>query len=234
LINCAAYTAVDKAEIDKEIAKQLNTYAVENLAKVAQMKDIFIIHISTDYVFDGRGYKPYQEYDETNPLSVYGSTKQAGEQALLASGCRAVIIRTSWLYSEYGANFVKTMLHLGSEREELKVVSDQIGTPTYAHDLAEAIMQIILQNEKVQRTEIYHYSNEGVASWYDFAIEIMRSGRRKCRALPIPTEQYPTPAQRPYYSVLDKRKIKSQFPIIISYWKDSLKVCIKNILNETE
>jgi dTDP-4-dehydrorhamnose reductase len=231
LINCAAYTAVDKAEQEKELAMRLNALAVDNLAKIAKKNAIFMIHISTDYVFDGKGYKPYLEEDKTCPLSVYGLTKRTGEKAILSSGCRAAIIRTSWLYSEYGVNFVKTMLRLAKDQKQLNVVSDQTGTPTYAHDLATTIMQIISQNEKIQQAEIYHYSNEGIASWYDFAVEIMSLGKLTCGIIPISTEQYPRPAIRPYYSVLDKQKIKSHFKITIPYWRDSLEVCLKNILN---
>jgi dTDP-4-dehydrorhamnose reductase len=230
-INCAAYTAVDKAEQEKDVAMQLNALAVGNLAEIAKKNAIFMIHISTDYVFDGKGYKPYREDDKTGPLSVYGLTKRRGEEVILLSGCRAAIIRTSWLYSEYGVNFVKNMLHLGKERQQLTVVSDQTGTPTYAHDLAETIMQIILQNTKIQQAEIYHYSNEGIASWYDFAIEIMSLGKLTSNIIPISTEQYPTPATRPYYSVLDKQKIKSHFEISIPHWKKSLEACMMNILN---
>jgi dTDP-4-dehydrorhamnose reductase len=230
-INCAAYTAVDKAEQEKDLAMQLNALAVDNLATIANKNEILLIHISTDYVFDGKGYKPYREEDKTCPVSIYGQTKRKGEEVVLSSGCRAVIIRTSWLYSEYGTNFVQTMLRLGRERKQLTVVSDQIGTPTYAHDLAMAMITIIKQNEKIHQTEIYHYSNEGVGSWYDFAIEIMRLGKQTCTLLPISTEDYPTPALRPYYSVLSKLKIKSHFALTIPYWKDSLEICIKNILN---
>ncbi len=233
-INCAAYTAVDKAESEGELAMQLNVHAVANLAEIATENNILMIHVSTDYVFDGKGYKPYKEDDKTNPVSVYGLSKWKGEQAVMASQCRAAIIRTSWLYSEYGNNFVKTMLRLGSECEQLTVVSDQIGSPTYAHDLAEAIMQVIGQNEKIQKQEIYHFSNEGVASWYDFALEIMQIGKIPCNVLPIATEQYPTPARRPYYSVLDKRKIKSRFSVTIPHWKSSLEVCMKNMFTGTE
>ncbi|MDR1459737.1 MAG: dTDP-4-dehydrorhamnose reductase [Bacteroidales bacterium] len=233
-INCAAYTAVDRAETEKEQAMRLNARAVENLATIAAKNNIFMVHISTDYVFNGKGYKPYKEEDETDPVSVYGLTKRMGEQSILASECRAVIIRTSWLYSEYGTNFVKTMLRLGKEREELKVVSDQTGSPTYARDLAETIMYILLQNRKIHQTEIYHYSNEGVVSWYDFATEIMRLGKLDCAVLPISTEQYPTAASRPHYSVFDKQKIKSHFAITIPYWRDSLESCIKNILRTDE
>ncbi|MDR2407875.1 MAG: dTDP-4-dehydrorhamnose reductase [Bacteroidales bacterium] len=230
-INCAAYTAVDKAEQEKELAMRLNAHAVDNLARIAKKNAIFMIHISTDYVFDGKGYKPYFEDDKTCPLSVYGLTKRVGEEVILSSGCRAAIIRTSWLYSEHGVNFVKTMLRLAEVRQQLNVVSDQTGTPTYAHDLAKTIMQIILQNEKVQQPEIYHYSNEGIASWYDFASEIMFLGKRTCNIIPISTQQYPTPAIRPYYSVLDKQKIKSHFKITIPCWRDSLEVCLTNIFN---
>ena len=231
-INCAAYTAVDKAETENIGAEKLNVYAVENLAKIAAENNIFFLHISTDYVFNGKSYKPYSECDNTDPVSVYGLTKRNGELSILSSKCRAAIIRTSWLYSEYGNNFVKTMLRLSEEREQINVVSDQTGTPTYSRDLAKAIMQIIAQNEKIQKQEIFHFSNEGVASWYDFAIEIMRFGKRTAKIFPISTEQYPTPAKRPYYSVLDKQKIKSQFTINIPHWKDSLEFCILNILNE--
>jgi dTDP-4-dehydrorhamnose reductase len=229
-INCAAYTAVDKAEEERESAMELNAHAVVHLADVAKQRDIFMVHVSTDYVFNGKGYKPYREDAQTNPVSVYGQTKLAGEEGILASGCRATIIRTSWLYSEYGNNFVKTMLRFGEERKQLTVVSDQTGTPTYARDLASAIMTTIEQREKVCQTEIYHYSNEGVASWYDFAIEIIRLGKRNCTIVPISTEQYPRPATRPYYSVLNKEKIKSHFGITIPYWKDSLERCMRNIL----
>jgi dTDP-4-dehydrorhamnose reductase len=233
-INCAAYTAVDRAETEKGLAMRLNAFAVDHLATIAKKHSIFMIHISTDYVFDGRGNKPYREDEQTCPVSVYGRTKRGGEEAILSSGCRAAIIRTAWLYSEYGTNFVKTMLRLGKEREQLSVVSDQTGTPTYAHDLVKTIMTIIEQNEKILQPEIYHYSNEGVISWYDFAIEIMRLGNRTCNIIPISTQQYPTPAVRPCYSVLDKEKIKSHFAITIPCWKDSLQVCIKNLLNAAE
>jgi dTDP-4-dehydrorhamnose reductase len=233
LINCVAYTAVDKAETDREQAMQLNADAVGNLIRIAAANNIFLVHISTDYVFDGKGYKPYREEDKTSPLSVYGTTKRKGEQLILDYSCPAVIIRTSWLYSEYGTNFVKTMLSLGLEREQLRIVNDQIGSPTYARDLAETILHIIAHKNSIQKPELFHFSNEGIASWYDFALEIMHLGNRQCAVLPIPTEQYPTAAQRPYYSVLDKQKIKMQFSLTIPYWKERLSVCVKNLLDET-
>lgn len=229
IINCAAYTAVDKAESEQEQALLLNANVVENLTKIVKVNNIFLVHVSTDYVFDGKGYRPYNEDTFTAPVSIYGKTKLLGEQAILNNPCHCAIIRTSWLYSEYGRNFVKTMLRLGKDRQQLTVVDDQIGSPTYAPDLAEAIMQVVLQKELVKQTEIYHFSNEGVASWYDFAKAIMKSGNCPCEVLPIPTEQYPTPAQRPFYSVLEKRKIKSRFSISIPYWKDSLEICIKKL-----
>lgn len=234
IINCAAYTAVDKAESEQEQALMLNATVVENLAQIAQKNKIFLVHVSTDYVFDGKGFRPYNEDNFTAPVSVYGKTKWLGEQAIMNNSCHCAIVRTSWLYSQYGGNFVKTMLRLGKERQELTVVNDQIGSPTYAPDLAEAIMQIVLQKELVQQTQIYHYSNEGVTSWYDFAKEIMEMGNCPCEVLPIPTEQYPTPAQRPFYSVLDKQKIKSQFSIAIPYWRDSLGICIKKLCQNEE
>lgn len=229
IINCVAYTAVDKAESEQEKALLINANVVENLAQIVQKNNIFLVHVSTDYVFDGKGYRPYNEDNATNPISAYGKTKLLGEQAILNNPCHCAIVRTSWLYSQYGTNFVKTMLRLGKERQELTVVNDQIGSPTYAPDLAEAIMQIVLQKESVKQTKIYHYSNEGVTSWYDFAKAIMEMGNCPCEVLPIPTEQYPTPAQRPFYSVLDKQKIKSQFSISIPYWRDSLEICIKKL-----
>jgi len=233
-INCAAYTAVDRAEAEYVQARKLNELAVEYLAKIAAENNIFLLHVSTDYVFNGQGYKPYKEDDEMEPQSIYGKTKMMGERSINDIDCRAAIVRTSWLYSEYGVNFVKTMLRLSEERKQINVVSDQIGTPTYAGDLAKAIMEIITKNNKIEGQEVFHFSNEGVASWYDFAIEIMRIGKRMTAVLPIPTEQYPTAATRPYYSVLDKQKIKSLFSISIPHWKTSLEVCIQNILNEKE
>jgi dTDP-4-dehydrorhamnose reductase len=226
IINCAAYTAVDKAEEDKVTADQINHLAVENLATIAKDRDIKLIHISTDYVFDGENFKPYIENDITKPNSVYGKTKLDGENAMIAiNPSNSIIIRTSWVYSSYGANFVKTMLRLGRERDSLGVIFDQVGTPTYARDLAKAILDIIPQVNN-DTPEIYHYSNEGVISWYDFAKEIMKMGKIECVIDPIETKNYPTPATRPYYSLLNKAKIKKEFNITIPYWKDSLNECL--------
>ncbi|MFT7824411.1 MAG: dTDP-4-dehydrorhamnose reductase [Sulfurimonas sp.] len=229
IINCAAYTAVDCAEDDMETADRINHLAVKHLAQIAKEKEIKLIHISTDYVFDGKNYKPYVEEDSVGPDSVYGQTKTDGEKALLEINPKnGIIIRTSWVYSSYGANFVKTMLRLGKEKDELGIVCDQVGTPTYAKDLAKAILEILpqIKNEKV---EIYHYSNEGVLSWYDFAKEIMRMAKLECKIKPIETEEYPTPAKRPHFSLLDKTKIKKTFGITIPYWKDSLDECLKEM-----
>ena len=227
IINSAAYTAVDKAEEDKESADLVNHIAVKNLAQVAKDKNIKLVHISTDYVFDGKAYIPYTEDDTTNPNGVYGATKLAGEKAMQAINPKnSIVIRTSWVYSSFGANFVKTMLRLGKERDELGVIFDQVGTPTYAKDLAKTILDIVpkIENEKV---EIYNYSNEGVLSWYDFAKEIMRMAKLDCTIKPIETKEYPTPATRPHYSLLNKSKIKEQYSIIIPYYKDSLDECLR-------
>ncbi|MBQ7413310.1 MAG: dTDP-4-dehydrorhamnose reductase [Alphaproteobacteria bacterium] len=222
IINCAAYTAVDKAEDDIETAEKINVLGPENLAKTGCK----IVHISTDYVFDGLGHKPYTPADETKPISVYGKTKRAGELAVLNNATEAVIIRTAWLYSPYGNNFVKTMRRLGAEKESINVVVDQIGTPTYAGDLAEAIVAILPQiSEKTKG--IYHFTNEGVCSWYDFATEIMKQSGLKCQVNPIPSSAYPTKANRPFYSVLDKSKIKDVFNINIQHWQKGLEKCLK-------
>ena len=229
VINCAAYTAVDKAECDAQNADLINNKAVENLAKICKDKDIKLVHISTDYVFDGKNYKPYLEEDEPNPIGVYAKTKYDGEKAILAINPQnSIIIRTSWVYSSFGANFVKTMLRLGREHESLGVVFDQVGSPTYARDLAKAILDI-LPKIKNHKTEIYHFSNEGVVSWYDFAKEIMKMAKLSCNITPIESAQYPTPAPRPHYSVLNKAKIKREFGVEIPYWKDSLIDCLKNL-----
>jgi dTDP-4-dehydrorhamnose reductase len=231
IINTAAYTAVDKAEEDIENADKTNHLSVKYLANTAKEKDIKLIHISTDYVFDGKNYKPYNENDKTNPNSIYGRTKLAGEQAMLEINPKnSIIIRTSWVYSSFGTNFVKTMLRLGKERDSLGVIFDQIGTPTYARDLAKAVLEI-LPNVHNNQVEIYHYSNEGVLSWYDFAKEIMRMAKIDCTINPIETKEYPTPATRPHYSLLNKAKIKKEFDMTIPYWKDSLDNCLK-ILGE--
>lgn len=237
IINCAAYTAVDKAESDFEMTDKINHLAVVNIAKIAKEYDIKLIHISTDYVFNGHNYRPYLEDDQTNPQGVYGATKLAGEQAILDINPKnSIIIRTSWVYSYYGNNFVKTMLLLGRERESLAVIYDQVGTPTYAKDLAKVILEILSKiqychSELVSESQvkIYNYSNEGVASWYDFAKEIMAIANIDCQVNPIQTKDYPTPAKRPHYSVLNKSSIKSDFSVEIPYWKDSLRDCIKRL-----
>lgn len=227
IVNCAAYTAVDKAETDAIKAALLNTNAVGNLAEGAVKSGARVIHISTDYVFSGQHFRPYEENDEPYPQGIYGRTKLEGE-ALLTSFCQnAMIIRTAWLYSEFGNNFVKTMLRLGSEKPELNVVYDQIGSPTYAGDLARVIHRLIMSEKWVPG--IYHYTNEGVASWYDFAIAIMEMGGKDCKVNPIPTSAYPTAAKRPLYSVLSKSKIKNTYGITIPYWRDSLKGCIDKL-----
>lgn len=226
IINCAAYTTVDKAESEPELADAINHQAVHTLAKIAQKTHAALIHISTDYVFNGQNYRPYVENDATDPQGVYGQTKRDGENAILSVAPKnTVIIRTSWVYSNTGANFVKTMLRLGRERESLGVIFDQVGTPTYARDLAKAILDILpkLQNET---PEIFHYSNEGVASWYDFAQTIFELSGVQCAVNPITTDQYPTPATRPHYTLLNKKKIKEYFGLSIPYWKKSLKECI--------
>lgn len=227
IINCAAYTAVDRAETDEINADLVNRKAVKKLALVSQELNIKLIHISTDYVFDGKNFKPYCEEFQTNPQSVYGKTKLDGENEMRdVNPKNSIIIRTSWVYSSFGNNFVKTMLRLGKEKEELGVIFDQVGTPTYAKDLAITILDIIPQIEN-QKVEIYNYSNEGVLSWYDFAKEIMRMAKLDCKINPIETYQYPTPAKRPHFSLLNKNKIKSTFNIEIPYWKDSLDECLK-------
>lgn len=222
IINCAAYTSVDKAEDEVELAEKINLQGPLNLAQTGAT----IIHISTDYVFDGKGHRPYEPEDETNPISVYGKTKRAGEKAVLENADTAIIIRTAWLYSPYGKNFVKTMCMLGKTKEFINVVNDQIGTPTYAADLAEAIVKILPQVKKGQK-EIYHFTNEGVCSWYDFAKEIMDLCDLNCKVNPIPSSEYPTKAVRPFYSVLSKQKIKKDFNLTIPHWKESLKKCLK-------
>lgn len=227
VINCAAYTNVDKAEDDVETANKINNEAAANLAKVTKNHGLTLIHISTDYVFDGTKNTPYTENDVTSPLGVYGQTKLAGEQAVLNSGCHYLIIRTSWLYSSFGNNFVKTMRKLTTEKETLKVVFDQAGTPTYAADLAAAIVYII-ENEKQNGNEgIYHFSDEGVCSWYDFAIEIRNQFGNVCDIQPCHSDEFPAKVKRPNFSVLDKTKIKETFNLQIPYWKDSLEKCVE-------
>ncbi len=217
IINCAAYTAVDKAEDEPDKADRANHLGPKWLAKYGKC----IIHISTDYVFDGTSRVPYQEDHQTNPVSVYGKTKLAGEKAVLEEAETAIIIRTAWVYSAYGNNFVKTMLRLGRERESLNVVCDQIGSPTYAGDLARAIVKMLPQLQQ-NRKEVYHFTNEGVCSWYDFAVAVMELAGLPCKIFPIDSKDYPTKAKRPYYSVLNKKKIKHDFGLIIRHWRDAL------------
>ena len=226
IINCAAYTAVDKAESDEALAEKIKVKGPENLAKTG----IPLVHVSTDYVFDGTNYRPYVETDEVNPQSVYGKTKLAGEQAVLANAQTAVIIRTAWLYSTFGNNFVKTMRKLGKERDSLNVVFDQVGSPTYARDLAQAIVDILPQMKPGMK-EVYHFSNEGVCSWYDFATAIMAQSDLVCDVFPIESKDYPTPAKRPHYSVLNKGKIKKDFGIKINHWAVSLAECVEKLEN---
>jgi len=232
VINCAAYTAVDKAEKATDIAEQVNSTGVSNLVNALEKINGKLIHISTDYVFDGNHSVPYKESDLVSPIGVYGKTKRAGELAVINSNIDAIVIRTSWLYSSYGNNFVKTMLRLGNEKKSLNVIFDQVGTPTYARDLAKTCLDILcgecsanLNNDG----KIYHYSNEGATSWYDFATAIMELGNVDCKVVPIRTIDYPTLAKRPQYSVLDKSKIKSDFKLKIPHWIDSLEDCIKKI-----
>ena len=231
VVNWAAYTAVDRAEEEKLECASININAVKNLAIAADSVGAKIIHISTDYVFDGTAYRPYKESDKVNPISEYGTTKRKGETALLALAPESIIIRTSWLYSPHGNNFVKTMMRLGAEHSEIKVVCDQIGSPTYALDLAKAIYRVLLSHQWVEG--IFHYSNEGVCSWYDFAKAIHRvAGIKGCNVCPIPTEEYPTAASRPFFSVLDKSRIKATYGADVPYWEDSLIDCINRIKNE--
>ena len=227
IINCAAYTAVDKAEDNKELCTTLNTVAPAYLAAAVEKRGGWIVQVSTDYVFNGKAHKPYVETDTPSPDSVYGSTKLAGELGVQKFCKRAMVIRTAWLYSTFGNNFVKTMIRLGKEREELGVVFDQIGTPTYAGDLAKAIMTAV---EKGIKPGVYHFSNEGVTSWYDFTKAIHRiDGITTCKVRPIHTSEYPTPANRPHFSVLDKTKIKETYDMEIPYWEESLHKCIEKL-----
>lgn len=229
ILNCAAYTAVDKAEDNEEICARINRDAVRNLGEAAFAVGAKVIHVSTDYVFDGTSYVPYVETDQTCPASVYGRTKLAGEQALMGACPDSAVIRTAWLYSEYGNNFVKTMLRLGSEREELKVIFDQVGTPTYAGDLADAILSVMEQAEEGKFIPgIYHFSNEGVCSWYDFTVKILQVAGLGCRVIPIESKDYPARAHRPHYSVLNKGKIKSTYGVEIPHWEESLRDCMNN------
>lgn len=224
IINCAAYTSVDKAEEEIDLAYQINATAVETLAQISKIHDTMLIHISTDYVFDGQNHKPYTETDEVNPLGIYGKSKLLGEQAIQSIAPQSIIIRTSWLYGLIGHNFFKTMYKLGQEKDSLRIVYDQIGTPTLVDDLAIAIYKL-LNHENLQGkvAEIYHFSNEGVASWYDFAQAIFNLDHINCIIDPIQSQEYPTLAERPHYSVLNKAKIKNDFDIKISHWQNTLK-----------
>lgn len=230
IVNCAAYTNVDKAETDPETANLLNNIAAGNLADAMKAVNGTLIHISTDYVFQGDRNIPCREDWPTEPLGVYGKTKLAGEKSIEATGCASIIIRTAWLYSPFGNNFVKTMRDLTSSRESLKVVFDQVGTPTYAGDLAETICRII-ENGQLDKTGIYHFSNEGVCSWFDFAKAICEMSGNTCDIRPCHSDEFPSPVARPHFSVLDKTKIKQTFGIRIPYWTDSLKRCIEEIEN---
>lgn len=233
IINCAAYTAVDKAQSEKDLADAINHRAVSILAKIAKRDNAALVHISTDYVFDGQNYRPYVETDPADPQGVYGDTKRNGENTILSVAPKnTIIIRTSWVYSSFGNNFVKTMLRLGRERDTLGVIFDQVGTPTYARDLGQTILEILphINNES---PAIYHYSNEGVASWYDFATAIFELSGMKCTVNPITSDEYPTPTKRPHYSLLNKSKIKNDFNISIPYWRNSLQACL-NTLGETK
>ena len=225
VINCAAYTDVNRAESEPAIADMVNCKAAGVLASAAAQADALLVHISTDYVFAGDSCRPYTEADATSPLGVYGRTKLAGEKAIEASGCRYLIIRTSWLYSNYGKNFYKTMVDLTASRPVVKVVSDQTGTPTWASDLAEAIVTILDGNMPFE-SGVYHYSNEGVCSWYDFAKEICAGVGHLCDVMPCRSEDYPSPVRRPHFSVLDKTRFKETFGIEIPHWRESLLSCI--------
>ena len=233
IINCAAYTKVDKAELDEKQANLINHLAVKKIAEIAQSNNIKLIHISTDFVFDGFKSQPYLESDATDPLNIYGKTKLAGENAVISiMHSNAIIIRTSWVYSEYGNNFVDTILKLVKNRNELNVVSDQIGSPTYASDLGLAILDIIRSekfNGQKQESQVYHYANKGVCSWYDFAKEVIQILGSKCIINSIKTEDYPTTAKRPRSTVMSTDKISQEFDLKINFWKDSLKVCMKKL-----
>lgn len=234
IVNAAAYTAVDKAESDVEKAYLLNETAVRNLAEVAESEGAFLVHISTDYVFDGHSSLPYSPDSQPNPTSVYGKSKLAGEQAILQTNCRAAIIRTQWLYSQFGNNFVKTMLRLADSKPEIKVVNDQVGCPTLALDLALFIMEVVNNDYIVKEQEIYHFADRGQISWYDFAVEIMQLAHKKCPVLPISTQEYPTAATRPNFSVFDLSKAANDFNYMIPKWNESLEKSIHKIIHNYE
>ena len=236
IVNCAAYTNVDRAEEEEELADRVNNVAVRNLADAMKVNNGFLLQISTDYVFGGTGYNtPCREDVKPNPTGAYGRTKMLGEQAIAEVGCRSIIIRTGWLYSEYGVNFCKTMLRLTSERDRLNVVFDQVGTPTYAGDLAKVVFDI-MESESFRGNEgIYHYSNEGVCSWFDFAVEIAElAGNANCLISPCHSDEFPSKVIRPSFSVLDKSKIKATFDITIPHWKRSLRLCLENMKQNTQ
>jgi dTDP-4-dehydrorhamnose reductase len=227
VVNCAGYTAVDRAEDEPDLAKLINYEAVANLVGVCKSYDIYLVHISTDYVFDGKNHKPYTEGDKPNPASVYGKSKLAGEEAMMSCLEKGMIIRTSWLYSSFGNNFVKTILKKSVETGNLNVVDDQVGCPTYARDLAHAILEILPKALSAHAFEILHYSNEGQCSWYELAKTAIRLANIPCQVNPVTSAQYPQQAPRPFYSVLDKTKIKEKFGIKIRDWKESLRDCVK-------
>lgn len=228
IINCAAYTNVDLAETEKLECNAINVTAVKNIAMAADGNGAKVIHISTDYVFDGTAHRPYRESDKVNPISQYGTTKRSGETALIALAPDSIIIRTAWLYSPFGKNFVKTILRLSKEQNEIGVVCDQIGTPTYAHDLALAILAILKCHQWV--SGIYHFTDEGACSWYDFAKTIVKlAGNTDCKVKPILSDDFPRPAARPYYSVLDRTRIKATYGVTIPHWEDSLEDCLKRL-----
>lgn len=228
IINCAAYTNVDKAEDEPALAHQINAVGPANLARLSAHLQIPLVHISTDYVFDGTAHSPLSEQAPVRPLGVYGKTKREGEEAVLAAAQTAVILRTAWLYSPYGKNFVKTMLRLGSSQAEIRVVADQIGTPTYAPHLAAAVLQVLPRLKKGEKT-LYHFTDEGVASWYDLAYYVIKQAALPARVLPIKTSQYPTKAVRPAFSVLDKSKIKYDFALPINHWTQGVEECLKKL-----
>jgi len=234
-INCAAYTAVDKAEEDEKNAYKINVIGTENLKNSAQLRNIPFIHVSTDYVFDGKNFRPYTEDDPTNPQSIYGKTKLEGEKKAL-NYKKTIIVRTAWLYSTFGNNFVKTILRISEQNDKIKVVFDQLGSPTYAKDLAIALLEINRQIlfENNSNFGVYHFANEGVCSWYDFAQQIIKFSKKKCFVEPVKSEEFPRPATRPYYSVLDKTKIKRNFNLKIPYWVDSLNFCLEILLKEDD
>ena len=228
-VNCAAYTAVDKAEDEPDLAAKINTLAPQIMAETCLAHQALLIHLSTDYVFDGKGTLPYRETDPTQPLSVYGKTKRDGEVAIQQSGCNYCIVRTAWLYSSTGKNFVKTMLTLADTRDLINVVCDQVGCPTWAGDLAQALLSLLNHYQKAPVHEVFHFTDEGITSWFEFSQAIFELAGKTCKVHPITTDEYPTKAVRPAYSVLDKTKIKQTLGITIPQWKDSLKTCLEEI-----